>query len=103
MKSVGEAMAIGRTFKESLQKALCALEIGLSGFDEIEIPGADGPYGKGHRESARSRRRPLIGCGSPPRRCAMASATTRSTRSPSTTPGSSLGIREIVDEEVAPA
>ena len=35
MKSVGEIMAIGRTFKESFQKALCSLEIGLSGFDEI--------------------------------------------------------------------
>jgi len=32
MKSVGETMAIGRTFKESLQKALRGLEIGLSGF-----------------------------------------------------------------------
>jgi carbamoyl-phosphate synthase large subunit len=31
MKSVGEAMAIGRTFKESLQKALRSLEIGRSG------------------------------------------------------------------------
>ncbi|HFU74184.1 MAG TPA: carbamoyl-phosphate synthase large subunit, partial [Helicobacteraceae bacterium] len=35
MKSVGEVMAIGRTFKESLQKALCSLETGLSGFDEM--------------------------------------------------------------------
>jgi carbamoyl-phosphate synthase large subunit len=35
MKSVGEAMAIGRNFKESLQKALCSLETGLSGLDEI--------------------------------------------------------------------
>lgn len=35
MKSVGEVMAIGRTFKESLQKALNSLEIGKSGFDEI--------------------------------------------------------------------
>src|SRR4029079_11349687 len=33
MKSVGEAMSIGRTFKESLQKALRSLEIGISGFD----------------------------------------------------------------------
>ena len=33
MKSVGEVMAIGRTFKESLQKALRGLEIGISGFD----------------------------------------------------------------------
>ncbi len=36
MKSVGEVMAIGRTFKESIQKALCSLETGLCGFDEIE-------------------------------------------------------------------
>ena len=36
MKSVGEVMAIGRTFKESFQKALCSLEVGLSGFDEID-------------------------------------------------------------------
>ena len=33
MKSVGEVMAIGRNFKESLQKALCSLEIGLDGLD----------------------------------------------------------------------
>ena len=35
MKSVGEVMAIGRTFQESLQKALRGLEIGVDGFDEI--------------------------------------------------------------------
>jgi carbamoyl-phosphate synthase large subunit len=40
MKSVGEAMAIGRTIHESLQKALASLETGLTGFDEIAIPGA---------------------------------------------------------------
>ncbi len=39
MKSVGEVMAIGRTFQESMQKALRGLETGLSGFDEVEIPG----------------------------------------------------------------
>jgi carbamoyl-phosphate synthase large subunit len=39
MKSVGEAMAIGRTFGESLQKALRSLETGISGLDEIEIEG----------------------------------------------------------------
>ncbi len=33
MKSVGEVMAIGRTFKESFQKAIASLEIGVSGFD----------------------------------------------------------------------
>ena len=41
MKSVGEAMAIGRTFHESMQKALASMETGLTGFDEIEIPGAE--------------------------------------------------------------
>ena len=36
MKSVGEVMAIGRTFKESLQKALISLETGLNGLDKRE-------------------------------------------------------------------
>ena len=40
MKSVGEAMAIGRTIHESLQKALASMETGLTGFDEIAIDGA---------------------------------------------------------------
>jgi carbamoyl-phosphate synthase large subunit len=40
MKSVGEAMAIGRTIHESMQKALASMETGLTGFDEIAIPGA---------------------------------------------------------------
>src|SRR5436190_1275681 len=39
MKSVGEAMAIGRTFQESLQKALRSLETGLTGLDEMTIDG----------------------------------------------------------------
>ncbi|MDR3525960.1 MAG: carbamoyl-phosphate synthase large subunit [Rhizomicrobium sp.] len=38
MKSVGEAMAIGRTFAESFQKALRSLETGLSGLDEMPLP-----------------------------------------------------------------
>jgi carbamoyl-phosphate synthase large subunit len=38
MKSVGEAMSIGRTFAESLQKALRSLETGLTGLDEIDLP-----------------------------------------------------------------
>ena len=57
MKSVGEGMAIGRTFQESLQKALRGLEVGVSGLDpkvdlaasdaktdlirELTVPGAD--------------------------------------------------------------
>jgi carbamoyl-phosphate synthase large subunit len=43
MKSVGEVMAIGRTFQESLQKALRGLETGLEGLDEIEIDGLADP------------------------------------------------------------
>ncbi|GHG12705.1 carbamoyl-phosphate synthase large subunit [Paracoccus aerius] len=40
MKSVGEVMAIGRSFHESLQKALTSMENGLTGLDEIAIEGA---------------------------------------------------------------
>ncbi len=39
MKSVGEVMAIGRTFAESVQKALRSMETGLSGFDDIALEG----------------------------------------------------------------
>src|SRR5471032_1518183 len=45
MKSVGEVMAIGRTFQESLQKALRSLETGLSGLNEIAIEGFDSTKG----------------------------------------------------------
>ena len=41
MKSVGEAMSIGRSFAESLQKGLRSLETGLNGLDEIAIAGYD--------------------------------------------------------------
>src|ERR1700744_3736534 len=41
MKSVGEVMAIGRTFQESLQKALRSMETGLTGLDEIALEGYD--------------------------------------------------------------
>ena len=45
MKSVGEAMSIGRTIHESMQKALASMESGLTGFDEIAIPGVSvGPW-----------------------------------------------------------
>jgi carbamoyl-phosphate synthase large subunit len=50
MKSVGEVMAIGRTFQESLQKALRGLEIGISGLDEIIDLNADEALDKIHRE-----------------------------------------------------
>ncbi|MEE8395112.1 MAG: carbamoyl-phosphate synthase large subunit, partial [bacterium] len=41
MKSVGEAMAVGRVFKESLQKALRSMETGLSGLDEMAFDSDD--------------------------------------------------------------
>jgi carbamoyl-phosphate synthase large subunit len=41
MKSVGEAMAIGRSWPESVQKALRSMETGLSGFDEVAIDGVE--------------------------------------------------------------
>jgi len=43
MKSVGEAMAIGRCFAEALQKGLRSMETGLSGLDPVEPPG-DGTH-----------------------------------------------------------
>jgi carbamoyl-phosphate synthase large subunit len=42
MKSVGEAMSIGRTFQESVQKALRSMETGLTGFDEVVVGNGDG-------------------------------------------------------------
>jgi carbamoyl-phosphate synthase large subunit len=39
MKSVGESMAIGRTFSESMQKALCSMETGFTGFNEVSFQG----------------------------------------------------------------
>ena len=41
MKSVGEAMAIGRSFEESLQKSMRSLEKSLAGLDSIPVPNAD--------------------------------------------------------------
>ncbi|ODT18838.1 MAG: carbamoyl phosphate synthase large subunit [Kaistia sp. SCN 65-12] len=54
MKSVGEVMAIGRTFQESLQKALRGLETGLTGLDEIEIPGLSDANGSDDRNAIRA-------------------------------------------------
>ncbi len=67
MKSVGEAMAIGRTFAESLQKALRSLETGLDGLDEIEIDG----LGKGDDHNAL---RAAIGSPTPDRLLKVAQA-----------------------------
>ena len=41
MKSVGEAMAVGRNFAESMQKALRSMETGLCGLNEVDFPGLD--------------------------------------------------------------
>ena len=67
MKSVGEAMAIGRTFQESLQKALRSLETGITGLDEITIPG----LGQGDDKSAI---RAALGTPTPDRLLAVAQA-----------------------------
>src|SRR5580700_10312273 len=67
MKSVGEVMAIGRTFQESLQKALRSLETGLNGLDEITIPG----LGQGDDKNAI---RAALGTPSPDRLLAVAQA-----------------------------
>nr|VFK44783.1 MAG: carbamoyl-phosphate synthase large subunit [Candidatus Kentron sp. TC] len=50
MKSVGEAMAIGRTFQESLQKALRSMETGLDGLDEMIYSGDEAPADRICRE-----------------------------------------------------
>jgi len=67
MKSVGEAMAIGRTFAESLQKALRSMETGLTGLDEVEIEG----LGKGDDHNAL---RAAIGTPTPDRLLKVAQA-----------------------------
>ncbi len=67
MKSVGEAMAIGRTFAECLQKALRSLETGLTGLDEIVIPG----LGQGDDKNAI---RAALGTPTPDRLLAVAQA-----------------------------
>ena len=51
MKSVGEAMAIGRCFAESLQKALRSMETGLTGLNEIELPGVHVAEGRPGRDA----------------------------------------------------
>src|ERR1700704_3713392 len=69
MKSVGEAMAIGRTFQESLQKALRSLETGLTGLDEIAIEG----LGKNESED-RAAIRAALGSPTPDRLLKIAQA-----------------------------
>ena len=50
MKSVGEAMAIGRTFKESLQKAMRSMEIGSDGFEPRDDADLDAKLAKPHSD-----------------------------------------------------
>jgi carbamoyl-phosphate synthase large subunit len=58
MKSVGEVMAIGRTFAESLQKAMRSMESGLTGLDDIELEGLGQGDDKNVIRSALSRPAP---------------------------------------------
>jgi carbamoyl-phosphate synthase large subunit len=67
MKSVGEVMAIGRTFQESLQKALRGLETGLTGLDEIEIPGLNLATGDASAGENRNAVRAALGTPTPDR------------------------------------
>ena len=67
MKSVGEVMAIGRSFQESLQKALRSLETGLTGLDEVAIEG----LGQGDDKNAL---RAALGTPSPDRILRVAQA-----------------------------
>jgi carbamoyl-phosphate synthase large subunit len=67
MKSVGEAMAIGRTFQESLQKALRSMETGLTGLNEVAIEGV----GSGDDKNAV---RAALGTATPDRLLAIAQA-----------------------------
>ena len=51
MKSVGEVMSVGRTFGESLQKAMRSMETGLTGLNEVEIDGFDTETGEVDRDA----------------------------------------------------
>ena len=54
MKSVGEVMAVGRTFEESLQKAMCSMETGLTGLNETLLAGVDPATGEIDRDAVLS-------------------------------------------------
>ena len=71
MKSVGEVMAIGRSFAESLQKALRGLETGLAGLDEIWI---DGWVKDGDEKENRNALRAALGTPKPDRLLKVAQA-----------------------------
>jgi carbamoyl-phosphate synthase large subunit len=71
MKSVGEVMAIGRTFQESLQKALRGMETGLTGLDEATI---DGWVSDGDPSENRNAIRAALGTPKPDRMLKIAQA-----------------------------
>ncbi len=71
MKSVGEAMSIGRTFEESVQKALRSMETGLNGFNELEIDGLDDAFTETERKDAI---RKALGAPTPDRLLVIAQA-----------------------------
>ncbi len=54
MKSVGEAMSIGRCFSESLQKALASMETGLTGLNEVALEGVHDAEGRVDKDSVKS-------------------------------------------------
>ncbi len=95
MKSVGEVMAIGRTFKESLGKALRSLEIGRAGFD-LENPPPLDELQPPHRAA-----RAPIACGSSPRRCAPVSPRPRRSQLTKIDPWFLAQLRTLVDEDEA--
>ncbi len=98
MKSVGEAMAIGRTIHESMQKALASLETGLTGFDEIAIPGAEARRARRHPQGP-LRTAPPTACASIAQ--AMRHGLTDDEIHAATAfdPWFLARIREIIDEE----
>ena len=99
MKSVGEAMAIGRTFQESLQKALRSLETGLTGLDEIDASRASARATTRTRSAPRSARRRRTGCSRSRRRCGSASTDEEIHAACKIDPWFLAQIRGIVDTE----
>ena len=87
MKSVGEVMAIGRNFAESLQKAYASLETGLAGLDELPLSG-DTPETRQEEIRAFLQRPTRTACARPPRPCARDWKQRKSTSSPAMTRGS---------------
>ena len=99
MKSVGEAMAIGRTFAESLQKALRGLETGLTGPRRHRARGAGRRATTRTSSAPRSASRRPTACSRWRRPCGSASSTSRSTPPASIDPWFLARIQEIVDME----